>query len=98
MTTWFRREGNLLYLQLHVQPGAKKNEFAGLHGERLKLKIHAPPVDGKANTVLVEFLSQQFGTGRDDISLIQGMQSRQKTVRIANAPQIPSALRALGLD
>lgn len=98
MTTWFRREGNLLYLQLHVQPGAKKNEFAGLHGERLKLKIHAPPVDGKANAVLVEFLSQQFGTGRDDISLIQGMQSRQKTVRIANAAQIPSALRALGLD
>lgn len=98
MTSWFRREGNLLYLQLHVQPGAKKSEFAGLHGERLKLKIHAPPVDGKANAVLVEFLSQQFGTGKDGISLIQGMQSRHKTVCIAGAQQIPSGLCALGLE
>lgn len=97
MASWYRREGNSLYLQLHVRPGAKKNEYAGLHGDRLKLKIHAPPVDGKANAELVEFISQQFNIGKSSITLLHGTQGRDKTLRIVDAMQIPPELRALGL-
>ena len=47
-----------MILELHVQPGAKRSEFAGKHGERIKVRLAAPAVEGKANDALVEFLSQ----------------------------------------
>ncbi|MHB1301370.1 MAG: DUF167 domain-containing protein, partial [Burkholderiales bacterium] len=46
---WFRQEGAGITLTLHVQPGAKKTEVAGLHGDALKIRLAAPPVEGKAN-------------------------------------------------
>lgn len=51
----WHESGNVLILSLHVQPKASKDEWAGLHGERLKLRIKAPPIDGKANQYLLKF-------------------------------------------
>lgn len=70
-------------LAVKAVPNAPRNEFVGWLGEAAKIKLKAPPVDGKANEALVEFLSEQLGLPRQAITLARGATSRQKTVRIA---------------
>ncbi|MBI4989276.1 MAG: YggU family protein [Rhodocyclales bacterium] len=83
---WLRREASgSLVLSLHVQPGAKKTEIVGLHGEALKIRLAAPPVDGKANESLVEFLAEQLEVPRAQVELIGGATSRQKRLRVRGA-------------
>ena len=72
-----------LVLTLHVQPGAKRTEVAGVHGDALKIRLAAPPVDGKANAALLRFLADAFGVPQRAVTLVRGETSRQKTVRIA---------------
>lgn len=92
MPEWFRREGDALTLTLHVQPGAKRSEVAGLHGNALKLRLAAPPVEGKANEALMRFLSEVFKVPLRNIELKQGAQSRHKIIRITSSPVAPEAL------
>jgi hypothetical protein len=80
-----RWEGTDLILSLHVQPGAKKTEPAGLHGGALKVRLHARPVEGAANAALLEFLSDSFGVPLRQVELVSGQQSRQKRVRVRGA-------------
>ena len=70
-----------------MQPGAKRSEFAGRHGERIKLRLAAPPVDGKANAALIEFLAAYFGVPRRNVSIVSGVKSRSKRVAIEGAPE-----------
>lgn len=83
---WYTRDasGNIVFT-LHVQPGAKKTEIAGLHGEALKIRLAAPPVDGKANACLTAFLAKQLDVSRAQVALISGATSRQKRLRISGA-------------
>lgn len=69
---------------LWVQPNAKKSGFAGLHGERLKLKLSAPPVEGKANAALLQFLSDTLELPTRNLSLVAGQSARAKTVRVSD--------------
>lgn len=69
-------------LALHVQPGAKKTGFAGLHGDALKIRLAAPPVDGKANACLLAFVADYLDLPRRAVSLMAGEASRQKVLRI----------------
>lgn len=69
-------------LELHVQPGAKRTEVAGMHGERIKIRLAAPPADGRANAALIEFLAEAFGVARRDVTILSGMKSRDKRVLI----------------
>ena len=69
-------------LHLFIQPKASKNEVIGEHNGELKIKIKSPPVDGKANECVVEFMSQLFSCPKRDISIIRGEISRHKTVEI----------------
>ncbi len=78
-------EGTDLVLSLHLQPGAKKTEPAGLHGGALKVRLHARPVEGAANAALLEFLSESFGVPLRQVELVSGQQSRQKRVRVRGA-------------
>jgi len=94
---WYRWDGQSLLLQLHIQPGAKENSIVGLHAERLKVKIHAPPVDGKANTELIDFMARCFETNKSAVTVLQGALGRDKTLCVANVRSIPAALTALGL-
>lgn len=71
-----------IVLELHVQPGAKRTEFAGMHGERRKLRLAAPPVDGKANAALIEFIAAQYGVPKRNVTIEAGEHSRQKRVRV----------------
>jgi uncharacterized protein len=70
-----------------VQPGAKRSEFAGRHGERIKLRLAAPPVEGKANAALIEFLAEYFGVPRRNVTIVSGIKSRAKRVAVEGAPE-----------
>jgi uncharacterized protein (TIGR00251 family) len=69
-------------LELHVQPGAKRSEFAGKHGERLKVRLAAPAHEGRANDALVEFLAGHYGVPRRNVTIVSGLRSRRKRVVI----------------
>ena len=69
-------------LSVHVQPGAKRTGFAGRHGDALKFRLAAPPVDGRANEALLAFLAEAFGVPRRQVTLLRGEKSRDKVVRI----------------
>ncbi len=79
---WIRADGDGVILCLHVQPGARKTEIAGFHGEALKIRLAAPPVDGKANASLIEFLARQLGVAKSAVELLSGETSRAKRVRV----------------
>lgn len=84
---WYRREacGDLI-ISLHIQPGAKRTEIVGLHGNALKIRLAAPPVDGKANASLAAFLAKQLDAPPSHVTLISGAGSRQKRLRVSAPP------------
>jgi uncharacterized protein (TIGR00251 family) len=90
--SWIRSDGDAVVLTLHIQPGAKKTEIVGLHGAALKIRLAAPPVDGKANAALIAFIAAKVGAGRTAVELVSGETSRAKRVRIAGMTEV--AVRA----
>lgn len=88
----FRWDAADLILECHLQPKASRDEFAGLHGERLKIRLTAPPVDGKANAHLLAFLASAFAVSKSQVSLESGQQSRHKRVRIKQPQRLPDEL------
>ena len=89
---WFRSHDGLLTLTLHVQPGAKRTAVVGLHGDALKLKLAAPPVEGKANEALLRYIAGRFGVPLRNVELKQGGQSRHKVVAISGSSVAPQSL------
>ena len=89
---FYHWQGEDLILDCHLQPGAKRAEFAGQHGERLKIRISAPPIDGKANEALIRFLADAFAVSRQQVSLLSGQSSRQKRLLIQTPRQLPTEL------
>jgi len=69
-------------LEVHVQPGAKRSEFAGQHGERIRIRLAARAVDNKANEALVEFLAEHYGVPKSRVRIAAGLKSRQKRIII----------------
>jgi len=80
---WYRWDGGDLILQLRIQPRAAHDEIAGPLGNTLKIRLTAPPVDGKANEQLRKFLSEQCGVSKSQVTVLSGDTSREKRVRIA---------------
>lgn len=86
MSDWFRQGADgRATLTLHIQPGAKKSEFAGMHGDALKIRLAAPPVDGKANDALVRFVAERLGLPRSAVTLKSGQTSRHKVLEVVGA-------------
>ena len=83
---WLRRGERQTTLTLHVQPGARKTEVAGIHGDALKIRLAAPPVDGKANAALIAFVAERLGVSKSAVSLKSGQTSRRKVLEVADAP------------
>jgi uncharacterized protein (TIGR00251 family) len=79
---WLRESGGRTTLTLHIQPGAKKTEVAGLHGDALKIRLAAPPVDGKANAALLAFVAERLGIAKSSVSLKSGQTSRRKVLEV----------------
>jgi uncharacterized protein (TIGR00251 family) len=74
-------------LAVHAQPGARRSALAGLHGDALKVRVAAPPVEGRANEALVEFLADALGVPRQCVSVVKGATGRRKTLLVA-APHL----------
>jgi len=68
--------------RVRVQPGASKNEIVGIQEDVLRLRISAPPVEGKANKVLIGFLAKQLGVKKSEIEIVSGHTSKTKTIQI----------------
>lgn len=76
------RDGNVL-LSVHVQPGARRSEVVGRHGDALKVRVAALPEDGKANRAVVALVAEALGVAAGDVTLVSGASSRRKRLRIA---------------
>jgi uncharacterized protein len=76
-----------MVIRVHVVPGARRDEIVGLHGDRLKCKVRAPPEDGRANAALEALLATWLGVTRCQV--IAGMTSRQKSILAHGCHQLP---------
>ncbi len=65
-----------------VVPRASKNEIAGVEGDAVKVRLNAPPVDGKANIALIKFLAETLGVSRAQVEIVSGETGRRKLVRV----------------
>ena len=79
-----RIPNDTLLLRVHVQPRGSQNEIIGIMGEALKIKLCAPPADGKANKALLSFLASFFALPKNALILKSGQQSRMKSVMLKN--------------
>lgn len=91
--SFYHWDGEDLILDCHLQPKASRDEFAGQHGERLKIRLTAPPVEGKANAHLLAFLGKAFGVPKSTVRLESGELNRQKRVRIPRPTRLPAELQ-----
>ncbi len=89
---WLTRTPSGWTIAVHVQPGAKRTAVAGVHGERLKIRISAPPVDGRANAAVVAFIAEQLGVPRAQVSVARGQTSRDKLITVASPECNPANL------
>lgn len=92
MPDWYHVNGDCITLILHVQPGAKQTTVAGLHGEALKIRLAAPPIDGRANEALLRFIADTFKVPLRDVELQRGEQSRHKRVTVRGSLINPCSL------
>jgi hypothetical protein len=82
-------------IAVQVQPGAKKTEAVGLHGDALKLKLQAPPIEGRANEALVRYLADTLGVPRSAVEITHGHTNRRKVVEVKVEGLAPEAVAAL---
>jgi hypothetical protein len=94
--SWQRWQGETLLLDLRVQPRAKRELVDGLYGERLRVRITAPPVDNKANGAIVALLAHEFGVPQQRVTLVQGEKGQNKTVAVERPASLPGWYAALG--
>ena len=89
---WFKWQDGDLILKIKVQPKSSINKFFEPEEEEIKLKITAPPVDGKANEAVIKFLSKLFGVSKSSITILSGETGRHKRIKIASPQKIPETL------
>jgi len=92
MHAFYEWQGDDLLLRIKAQPKASRDEFAEVLDNRLKIRIIAPPVDGKANQHLIKFLARQFKVSRSQIELLAGDSAREKRFMIRSPKQIPAII------
>jgi uncharacterized protein (TIGR00251 family) len=84
MPTWcrFDADRNVLCINVYVQPNARSTEVVGTHGEALKVRVAAPPLDARANQLLIDFLGKTLSLPANRIRISRGGRSRRKLVEI----------------
>lgn len=75
------KDGDLLF-RIFVQPKSSKNVISGIHGDALKVKITAPPVDGAANAMCIKFFAKLFGVSKSSLEIASGQTGRNKRIRV----------------
>lgn len=82
-TNWLSiGKNNELFLAIHAQPAAKRTAIVGIYSDKLKVCLASPPVDGKANTVLIKFFAKLLHIPKSSIELTRGDTSREKSLAI----------------
>ena len=92
---WWRPDGDDWLLAVRVQPGASRTEVVGEYGDQLRIRLHAPPVDGKTNAALLAFVADELGISADvlamsdelgvakaEVEVVRGQTSRSKVLRV----------------
>ena len=83
---WYRSNPDGTFsISVHAQPGAKRTEVAGLHGDALKIRIAAAALEDRANAALVEFIAAKLAIAKRDVVLVSGAKSRDKRLEIRGA-------------
>lgn len=82
MEGWSEEKGGALFIKIHLQPRASKNEILGVHDGALKVRLTSPPVEGAANTLLIKFLAKTLGISKSKIDIVSGEKSRKKRLKI----------------
>jgi len=98
-TGWYRWQGDSLILSVRVQPRASTDEIVGpcddgQDGQSLKIRITAPPVDGKANAHLIKFLAKSFGVAKSRVQVVTGETGRNKRIHIVAPGKLPPYISA----
>lgn len=88
---FMRKTPRGIVLQVLIQPRASKDMIVGLHGDRLKIKVAAPPVEGEANNRCIQFLAKCLAVPRSTLEIISGHNSRNKSLLIKSRETPPSA-------
>ncbi|MCK4585706.1 MAG: YggU family protein, partial [Gammaproteobacteria bacterium] len=81
-----------LLVSVRVQPGASHNEIVGIVSDALKIRITAPPVDGRANSHLIKYLAKTFGVAKSRVNLVSGDNNRNKRLRIHSQIDLPAGI------
>ncbi|HYA39549.1 MAG TPA: DUF167 family protein [Candidatus Methylomirabilis sp.] len=89
---WFRWDGPDLILQVQVQPHASRAAVAGVIGDHLKIRLTAPPLEGRANTDLISLLAKLFDVPKSQVTLLRGETSKRKLLRIHTPKKLPENL------
>lgn len=84
-------------LKVFIQPNAKNNQIIGYHGDAIKIKIKAPPIDNEANETLVKFLSELLNIPQKNISLLRGQTGKNKLIEISTDLSNEQILQKIGL-
>jgi uncharacterized protein (TIGR00251 family) len=85
-TTYLRLEKTgAVIVDIHVIPNASRTQADGEHDGALRVRLHAPPVDGKANLALQAWLADALGIAKRDVELIRGQTSKRKQLRVSAA-------------
>ena len=84
---WCTRDAarRLARIEVHLQPNARSTGVAGEHGQALKIRVAAPPLDQRANAMLLQFLAEKLGVAGSRLRIVRGEKSRSKLVEIAEA-------------
>jgi uncharacterized protein (TIGR00251 family) len=82
---WIQETADGVVFKVIVQPRSSRNEIAGLQGDALKIRLTAPPVEGAANKMCVEFLAKSLKVRKSDVEIIRGQSSRTKKVLVKSA-------------
>jgi len=88
---------NGVRIEVWIQPRASRDEIVGPQGEVLKIRLKAPPVEGKANQALIRFLARVFGIPKRRIEILSGLTSRRKSIYISGV-EPEEASRTLGVQ
>lgn len=85
---------------VHVQPRASRTEFAGVHGAALKVRLHAPPIDGAANDELINLIAKTLGVAKRSVRIVAGQSSRGKTVEVdgISAASVEALAHGAGIE
>ncbi len=86
------------FLHLHVQTGSNKDAIGECYGERVRIRIKARPVDGKANKCLIAYLAEKFAVSKSKVCILSGLHNRDLTVSIEDSNKPPDWLRKSGQE